>query len=133
MWVTFFISSILQKIDLVLIIFWATLMFIYIYSVSNFKQSIIFKRLTFYISFIYSIVILVSTCHPIITSEAIDSSGTAPVLAYIGVAFYILGIIFCIVNSVLKDKKNIFNKKYIPFYSFYCFGNWSFNSSFTYV
>lgn len=114
----FFISSILQKIDLVLIIFWATLMFIYIYSVSNFKQSIIFKRLTFYISFIYSIVILVSTCHPIITSEAIDSSGTAPVLAYIGVAFYILGIIFCIVNSVLKDKKNIFNKKYIPFYSF---------------
>lgn len=113
-----FVSSILQKIDLVLIIIWATFMFIYIYSVSDFNHSLKFKRSIFYLSFIYSIIILFSSCEPIITDDVIDSSGIAPILAYVGVAIFVVGIVVCIAKSILKDKKNIFNKKYIPFYSF---------------
>lgn len=113
-----FVSSILQKIDLVLIIIWATFMFIYIYSVSDFNHSLKFKRSIFYLSFIYSIIILFSSCEPIITDDIIDSSGIAPILAYVGVAIFVVGIVVCIAKSILKDKKNIFNKKYIPFYSF---------------
>lgn len=112
------VTSILQKIDLILIIIWATLMFIYIYSVSEFKQSSKFKKNIFGGSIIYSIIILFSICNPIITDKYIDSSGVAPVLAYIGVAVYAIGIIICITKSIIKDKKSIFNKKYIPFYSF---------------
>lgn len=113
-----FFSSLIQKVDLLFMLFWVTMMFIYIYLVSGVKYNKHMKKVVFFLLGIFSVAVLVSPCVPIIKEAAIDSSGLSPIFTYLYVALALIGIIVCIFISVLKDTKNIFNKKYFPFYSF---------------
>lgn len=112
------ISSFIQKVDMVMIIFWVALMLIYIYNVSEFKgKNKNFKIGVSVYTFIISIVTLIAPNETIIHDNTIDSSGLAPTIAFLSVAIFALGIIICVVYSIIKNKNNFFNKKYYPLYA----------------
>lgn len=112
------ISSFIQKIDMVMIIFWVALMLIYIYNVSEFNgKNNNFKIGVSVYTFIISIVTLIAPNETIIHDNTIDSSGLAPTIAFLSVAVFALGIIICVVYSIIKNKNNFFNKKYYPLYA----------------
>ena len=112
------ISSFIQKVDMVMIIFWVALMLIYIYNVSEFKgKNNNFKIGVSVYTFIISIVTLIAPNETIIHDNTIDSSGLAPTIAFLSVAIFALGIIICVVYSIIKNKNNFFNKKYYPLYA----------------
>jgi len=112
-----FISSILQKIDMTMMLAWVCLMFIYIYNVSEFKgSSNLLKKRVAIITILLGMVILVAPNTPVITENSIDSSGVAPIIAYIAIAIFALGIVFCVSRSIAKNSSNLFNKKYYPLY-----------------
>lgn len=112
--------SYIQKIDVLLIVFWVYYIFVYVYNISkdNDKTN---NKLFYYgsmaVNIIFAILIIVFPINSIVTEEIIDSSGLAPEIAYISVGINSLGIAFCIIKSVFKDKKKIFTKKYIPLYT----------------
>ena len=112
------ISSILQKIDMTMMISWVALMFIYIYNVSEFNgKSKGLKQSVVWFTILASLVTLVTPNKPIITPTTIDSSGVAPIVAYMSVALFAIGIIVCVIYSIIKNKNNLFNKKYYPLYA----------------
>ena len=112
------ISSFIQKVDMVMIIFCVALMLIYIYNVSEFKgKNNNFKIGVSVYTFIISIVTLIAPNETIIHDNTIDSSGLAPTVAFLSVAIFALGIIICVVYSIIKNKNNFFNKKYYPLYA----------------
>lgn len=112
------ISSILQKIDMVMMILWVTLMYIYIYNISEFKKNNSkFKRIVILFSGVMCGIVLLSPNMPIISEDTIDASGMAPIITYGTVALFAIGMIVCILYSVSKNKKNLFNSKYYPLYT----------------
>ncbi len=113
------IFGIVQKVDLVMMLLWASLIFIYVYNVSieEEKNSNRFKEIIFVSATIVSIVVLAMPCQPIIEGEAINAVGLSVDIAYVVIASYAIGIMFCVFNAVKRDKRNIFNKKYYPLYA----------------
>ncbi len=112
------IASLLQKIDMTMMLSWACLMFIYIYNVSEFKglNTKLKKRLVIITIMLGMLIILVPNT-PIITETTIDSSGISPTIAYMSIAMYALGIVLCIGYSIVKNRSNVYNKKYYPLYA----------------
>ena len=112
------VFSFLQKIDMVMIITWAALMFYYVYSVS-FED--VKSRIAEYISvslvIISSILTLLFPNIPVITKTTIDSSGISPDIAYGTIILFALGIIITVIISIIRKPKNIINKKYFPLYA----------------
>ena len=112
------IFSLLQKIDMVMMIMWACLMFFYVYNVSGFKKKAdLVKKISFIMASILSFFALILPCNPIIKGELINSSGLSPDCAYIAIAIFALCIIMCVITSVIRNKNNIKNKKYFPLYA----------------
>lgn len=112
------ISSFIQKVDMVMIILWVALILIYIYNVSEFNgKSNNFKIGVSIYTFIISVITLIAPNETIIHDNTIDSSGLAPTIAFLSVAAFALGIIICVVYSIIKNKNNFFNKKYYPLYA----------------
>lgn len=113
------VFSILQKIDMIMIVVWASLMFLYVYYISEFKDRAynILKIITIILTSIISIIILIAPIISVVEYDYIDSGGIAPEIAYTAVAVYSLGIIICVIYSIIKNKKNIYNKKYFPLYT----------------
>lgn len=111
------ISSILQKIDMTMMIAWVALMLIYIYNVSEFKgRSSKLKKSIVGFTILMALITLFAPNQPIITENTIDSSGVSPTVAYVTIAIYAIGIIVFVVHSIIKDKNNLFNRKYYPLY-----------------
>lgn len=112
------ISSFIQKVDMVMIILWVALILIYIYNVSEFNgKSNNFKIGVSIYTFIISVITLIAPNETIIHDNTIDSSGLAPTIAFLSVAVFALGIIICVVYSIIRNKNNFFNKKYYPLYA----------------
>lgn len=112
------ISSFIQKVDMVMIILWVALILIYIYNVSEFNgKSNNFKIGVSVYTFIISVITLITPNETIIHDNTIDSSGLAPTIAFLSVAVFALGIIICVVYSIIRNKNNFFNKKYYPLYA----------------
>lgn len=112
------VFSILQKIDMIMIIMWACLMFFYVYNVSVFNEKKYekLKKSSYVIAWLASFLTLCLPCTPII-EDGINSTGLSPDVAYITVALFAIGIIICVISSVVKDKKNLKNPKYYPLYA----------------
>ena len=112
------VFGLLQKIDMVMIITWAALMFYYVYSVS-FED--VNSRIAEYISvslvIISSMLTLLFPNVPVITKTTIDSSGVSPEIAYGAIILFALGIIISVIISIIRKPKNIINKKYFPLYA----------------
>ena len=113
------IFGILQKVDLVMIIIWAYLMFVYVYNISWFKgkRHNIIKKISILIVLVASIFTLCLPCIPIVDGDTINSEGLSPDCAYVAVILFAIGIIICVLFSIFKEKKNIKNKKFFPLYS----------------
>ena len=112
------VFSLLQKIDMVMMIMWACLMFFYVYNVSDFnKKTDLVKKNSFIMTIIFSLLTFILPCKPIIEGDSINSSGLSPDCAYITIAIFALGIIICVILSIIKNKENIKNKKYFPLYA----------------
>ena len=112
------VFSFLQKLDMVMIISWAAIMFSYVYSVSS--KNISSRLLNYTCLFVVifsSILTLVLPNIPIIAKDSIDSSGLAAEIAYGTIIAFALGIIFSIIISIIKNRNNIKHKKYYPLYS----------------
>ncbi len=112
------IFSILQKIDMVMILLWVVLMFYYVYSISFKVKNIKLLNIVCYtVVLISSLLVLVLPNVPIITDTSIDSSGLSPEVAYAIIILFAIGIIISVIYSAVKDIKNITNKKYLPLYT----------------
>ena len=111
------IFDILQKLDMIMIICWAALMFNYVYSISFKKTNNIINYLGIGLLVISCITTLILPNTPIVTDTTIDSSGLSPDVAYGTIILFALGIIISVIISIIKDKNNIKNKKYIPLYA----------------
>lgn len=112
-----FISSMIQKVDIAMMVIWAGLLLIYVYHVSDIKKYRIVKNMIFMFSAFVSTILLFVPCHPVITETTIDSSGLAPLIGYVTIALLALGIVVCVIISIIKNRKNLFNKKYFPLYA----------------
>lgn len=115
------IFSLLQKIDLAMILLYVYILYIYIYDVSSLNNKII-KFLSLVVATLMIALLIVSPNHPIVTSEIIDSKGLASEVAYIGVALFIIGMILCIFISSSNNRKKILSKKYFPIYVLFVLG-----------
>ncbi len=111
------VFGILQKLDMLMIIFWAALMFNYVYNVSFNKNNSLFNYFAIGFVLIVSVLTLLLQNIPLVTDTTIDSSGLSPDVAYGSVILFALGIIISVVISVIKDPNNLKNKKYFPFYA----------------
>ncbi len=111
-----FISSILQKIDIGLLIIIAGLLLLYFYDVSDVKKINIFRKFLIIFTIFISFSVQFVECTPVITNDSIDSSGLAPTIAYTIVALYGALILLFIIISIINNPNNIRNKKYIPLY-----------------
>lgn len=113
------VFSILQKMDMVMMVMWACLMLFYVYNVSglNKKRYDLLKKFGIIVTCLVSILILCLPCIPVIEDDSINSTGLSPECAYITIAIFAIGIIIFIISSIIKNKSNIKNKKYYPLYS----------------
>ena len=109
------ILKLLNRIDVILIITWCSLMFYYIYSISskntdkNVKKYLIFLNLIIYFFALFLDVKIINE------NGIMNSTGPLTHLGLIGASFYILLIILTV--FVLKDKnENLDKDKYIPLY-----------------
>ena len=114
------IFSFLQKIDMVMIIIWASLLFVYVYNVAREVEK---KRksspyiVSIIVVTISSIATLLLPNKPIITETTIDSSGLSSDVAYLTIILFALGIVYFVIASIIRDANNIKNKKYFPLYA----------------
>ena len=83
------IFSFLQKIDMVMIISWAALMFNYVYSVSfNEKRHAALNNTCIAVLILSSLFTLLLPNTPIIHENTLDSSGLSPDVAYVTIILF---------------------------------------------
>ena len=109
------ILDILFKIDYILILLWAYLLFRY-FSILSFKNKKINKVMAF-VNTIISIIILFCPINIVINNDVVDSNGLSLLILLLMCSFYIISIIVSIIYMVTKKKGKFLNKKYYPFYS----------------
>lgn len=110
---TNFLFKILNRIDVMLIVTWCSLMFYYIYVITIEKKENV-KRFIYIINgIIYTLALFLGVA--IINDKGIlNSTGTLTYLGLGGALIYILLMILILLGS--NKRKNIDKKKYIPLY-----------------
>ena len=107
----------LQKIDIVMIVMWACLIFIYVYGVAELKHKFTSVMTSaFAVGVFLSLLTLILPITPIVDDNIVNSAGWSPDIGFMGVALFAIGIIVCVIVSIINNKENIKNKKYFPLY-----------------
>lgn len=109
-WNNFLLFKLLNKLDVILVVSWCSLLFYYIYSLNNKNQLI--KKITISTNIIIYILALLLDVTIVNENGILDSYGPLTSLGLIASCFYILGMV--IVLFKYKNFKN--NEKYIPLY-----------------
>lgn len=109
-WNNFLLFKLLNKLDVILVVSWCSLLFYYIYSLNNKNQLI--KKITISTNIIIYILALLLDVTIVNENGILDSYGPLTNLGLIASCFYILGMV--IVLFKYKNFKN--NEKYIPLY-----------------
>lgn len=110
-----FILKLLNRIDVIFIISWCSLMFYYIYSISikandiKMLKSIILLNLVLYFFSLFLDVKIINE------NGILNSDGPLTTLGFIGAVIYILMIFVVLVSTKIK-KIEVDNKKYIPLF-----------------
>ncbi len=109
------ILKLLNRIDVIFIISWCSLMFYYIYSISikandikMFKSIILLNLLLYFFSLFLDVKIINE-------NGILNSDGPLTILGFIGAVIYIL-MIFAVLVSTKVKKIEVDNKKYIPLF-----------------
>lgn len=109
-WNNLILFKLLNKLDVILVVSWCSLLFYYIYSLNNKNQ--IIKKITFGANIIIYILALLLDVTIVNENGVLDSYGPLTSLGLIASCIYILGMI--IIFFKYKNIKN--NEKYIPLY-----------------
>ncbi len=109
-WNNLILFKLLNKLDVILVVSWCSLLFYYIYSLNNKNQ--IIKKITFGANIIICILALLLDVTIVNENGVLDSYGPLTSLGLIASCIYILGMI--IILFKYKNIKN--NEKYIPLY-----------------
>ena len=107
--------QILNKIDIVLIITWCSLIFYYIYNISKQKGTNIVKFLIIIINTIFLVLSTLSEVDIINTNGIMNSNGPATTIGFIGATVYIFLLLITIITTN-SEKNKLNRKKYIPIY-----------------
>ena len=111
------VFNIVQKIDIIMIVCWIALMFVYIYDISlETKKNKILNYLCLLIVIITAVAICILPNTPIITEEFIDSNGSAVTFGYIIILSFVISMFMALITSVFTNKKTTKDKKYYPLY-----------------
>ena len=111
------VFNIVQKIDIIMIVCWIALMFVYIYDISlETKKNEILNYLCLLIVIITAVAICILPNTPIITEEFIDSNGSAVTFGYIIILSFVISMFMALIISVFTNKKTTKDKKYYPLY-----------------
>lgn len=112
------VFSYLQKIDMIMMISWAALIFNYVYSVSFFNSnSTKLNYLCLFVVAMSSLATIVLPNYPIVNATTLDSSGLSDDVAYGTIILFALGIMISVIMSIIKNTNNIRNKKYFALYA----------------
>ena len=109
-WNNLLLFKLLNKLDVILVVSWCSLLFYYIYSLNNKNQLI--KKITISTNIIIYILALLLDVTIVNENGILDSYGPLTSLGLIASCIYILGIIVVL----LKYKNFKKNEKYIPLY-----------------
>jgi len=109
------VLKVLKRIDVILLVTWASLMFLYVYNVTSIKNDQRIKWQIFVLNFTIFLFSLFFEVDIIIENNLLLFSGPLIFLGLLGIVLYVL---FMIVTMVLsKDKKeDIDQNKYLPLY-----------------
>lgn len=114
-WNQTFVLELLNRIDVILIVTWCSLMFTYIYYISkptpiqNIKKQLwIFNGIVFLLALFLPVEIINS-------NGIMDSTGPLTYLGFVIAALYIVMMLYVLLTSS-KEKKKLNKNKYIPFY-----------------
>ncbi len=108
------IFKLLNRIDVIWIISWCSLMFYYIYSISSFSKKYQIKRFIYIINTIIFVLALILNVEIINNNGMLNSTGSLTYLGLIGAVFYIVLMILILIKSKSNDKLD--RKKCIPLY-----------------
>ena len=110
-----FILKALNRIDVILIVVWCSLMFYYIYSITSRSEDRFIKRFIILIDVIIAFFALFLDVTIINENGIMNSSGWLTYLGGIGASLYIIFMILTLI--VIRDKRdNLDKNKYIPLY-----------------
>ncbi len=109
-WNNLLLFKLLNKLDVILVVSWCSLLFYYIYSLNNKNQLI--KKITISTNIIIYILALLLDVTIVNENGVLDSYGPLTSLGLIASCIYILGMIVVLLKY--KNFKN--NEKYIPLY-----------------
>ena len=108
------VFKLLNRIDIIWIISWCSLMFYYVYSISSFSKKHQIKRFIYAVNAIIFALTLVLNVEIINKNGILNSTGPLTYLGLIGAVFYIVLMILILIKSKNNDKLD--TKKYIPLY-----------------
>ena len=108
------VFKLLNRIDIIWIISWCSLMFYYVYSISSFSKKHQIKRFIYTVNAIIFALTLVLNVEIINKNGILNSKGPLTYLGLIGAVFYIVLMILILIKSKNNDKLD--TKKYIPLY-----------------
>ena len=110
-----FILKILNRIDVILIVIWCSLMFYYIYSITSKKVEQRIKKFVILLDIIIVFFALFLDVTIINENGIMNSTGMLTYLGFIGASLYIIFMILTLI--MIRDKKDDLDKnKYIPLY-----------------
>ncbi len=110
-----FILKILNRIDVILIVIWCSLMFYYIYSITSKKPEQHIKKFVILLDVIIAFFALFLDVTIINENGIMNSTGLLTYLGFIGASLYIIFMILTLL--IIRDKKeNLDKNKYIPLY-----------------
>ena len=113
------LSELLIKADYVLILIWALFFTIYMIEITNINELIKKVLITFLqvVTCIGSVLLIILPVYVVNSNNVNNSYGPSTNMLSIICGMFIILIIVSYFSSIIKNKKNAFNKKVIPLYS----------------
>ena len=109
------ILKLLNRIDVILIITWCSLMFYYVYNISSIKTNAKVKKSIYNLNFIIYLFALVLPVRIINEDGILNSTGPLTTLGLIGAIVYII-LMISVLTSKENKRKGLDKNKYIPLY-----------------
>ena len=109
-----FLFKILNRIDVILIILWCSLMFYYIYIISTRKYNINVKKIICIFNFFSFFLSLFLNVNIINNNGVLDSNGALTIFGLLGSIVYIIMMIIILIFMEKSDSLN--RQKYLPLY-----------------